>query len=124
MWSDDLRDRNSPQSAPIGKLANQFLATGPLRLYGFNVYSSNAATQYLLMFDRSTLPADTAVPLMTFSIAAKTNVGTYFGPMGRVFAQGLVLCTSTTDTTKTLNATSDCFFDVVYDWLPTPGSST
>lgn len=121
MWSDDLTDRNSPQSSQVGKLTNQWIQGGYLRVYGINVYSSNAATQYLLMFDSQTLPADTAVPLMAFSMAAKSNLGIYFGEMGRIFQRGLVVCTSSTDTTKTINATADCFVDVVYDWLPIPG---
>jgi len=123
MWADNIADRNSPQSAPTGKLANQFIATGYLRVYGFSVFSSNAATQYVLMFDASSLPADTAVPLMAFPVSASANVGLYFGPMGRIFQRGLVLCTSSTSTTKTLNATADAFFDVEYDWLPIPGDT-
>src|SRR5690348_11267197 len=105
MWADNIADCNSPQSAQVGKLANQFIATGYLRVYGFTVYSHNAAGQYILMFDASSLPADTAVPLMTYPIATLTNVATYFGAMGRIFQRGIVLCTSSTDTTKTINAT-------------------
>jgi hypothetical protein len=123
VWADNIADRNSPQSAQVGKLANQFIVTGYLRVYGFSVFSSNASTQYVLMFDASTLPADTAVPLMAFPITASGNVGLYFGPMGRIFQRGLILVASSTSTTKTLNATADCFFDVEYDWLPIPGDT-
>lgn len=123
MWQDNIADRNSPQSAPQGKLSNQFITTGYLRVYGFSVFSSNAGSQFILMFDASSLPAETAVPLMAFPVTASANVGLYFGPMGRIFQRGLVLCSSSTSTTKTLNATADCFFDVEYDWLPTPGST-
>lgn len=121
MWADNLADRNSPQSSQLGKLVNQWIQGGQLRVYSINVYNSNAATQFLLMFDSQSLPADTAVPLMAFSMATVSNLGLYFGPMGRVFQRGMVLCTSSTATTKTLNATADCFIDVVYDWLPIPG---
>lgn len=123
MWADNIADRNSPQSASVGKLANQFIVTGYLRVYGFSVFNSNAGSQYILMFDASSLPADTAVPLMAFPVATVANIGLYFGPMGRIFQRGLVLCASSTSTTKTLNATSDCFFDVEYDWLPIPGDT-
>lgn len=119
MWQDNIADRNSPQSAAQGKLSNQFIATGYLRVYGFSVFSSNAASQYVLMFDASSLPADTAVPIMAFQVTTSGNVGVYYGPMGRIFQRGIVLCTSTTSTTKTLNATADCFFDVEWDNLPT-----
>jgi len=123
MWLDDIADRNSPQSAQVGKLANQFIATGYLRVYGFSVFNSNVASQYILMFDASNLPADTAVPLMAFPIATASNIGLYFGPMGRIFQRGLILCASSTSTTKTINATADCFFDVEYDWLPIPSDT-
>lgn len=120
MWRDDPSDRNSPLSDSQTKLANQYIATGPVRVYGITVFSSNVGGQYVLMFDRSSLPADNAVPLMAFPISPNANVGLYYGPMGRVFQQGLVLCASSTATTKTLNATADCFFDVEYDYLPVP----
>jgi hypothetical protein len=123
MWADNIADRNSPQSAQVGKLANQFIVTGYLRVYGFSVFSSNAGSQYIVMFDASSLPADTAVPLMAFPISSSSNLGLYFGPMGRIFQRGLILCASSTSTTKTLNATADCFFDVEYDWLPVPGDT-
>lgn len=123
MWQDSIADRTSPQSASVGKLANTFIATGYLRVYGFSVFSSNASSQFILMFDASTLPADTAVPLMAFPISNSANLGLYFGPMGRIFQRGLILCSSSTSTTKTINATADCFFDVEYDWLPIPGDT-
>lgn len=119
MWSYDLADRNSPISDAPKKLAASYIATGYLRVYGFSVYSSLATAQWILMFDGSTVPADTAVPLMAFPVSGSSNVGVYFGEMGRLFRQGLVLCNSTTDTTKTIGA-ANCFFDVEYDALPTP----
>ena len=116
MWSHDLRDRDSPISDAPAKLAASYIATGYLRVYGITVYSSKASSQWILMFDASSLPADTAVPRMAFPIASATNLGLYFGPMGRTFRQGLVLCNSSTDTTKTIGS-ADCFFDVEYDSL-------
>ena len=117
-----LSDRDHPISDAPGKLAASYVATGYLRVYGFNVYSSNAAAQSILMFDSSSLPVDTAVPLMTFAIGASGNVGVYFGRMGRLFRRGLVLCNSSTNTTKTIGS-ADCFFDVEYDFLDTLAAS-
>ena len=116
MWADDLCDRNSPISDAPAKLAASYIATGYLRVYGISVYSSLITPQWILMFDASSLPADTAVPRMAFPVAASANLGLYFGPMGRIVRQGLVLCNRTTDTTKTIGA-SNCFFDVEYDQL-------
>jgi hypothetical protein len=85
-------------------------------LYGFSVYNSNAAAQSILLFDASSLPADTAVPLMAFNVSATSVLGVYYGEMGRLFRRGLILCNSSTATTKTIGA-ADCFFDVEYDQL-------
>ena len=56
------------------------------------------------------------MPIFPLPVATKTQVSAYYGPMGRVFHQGLVLCNSSTDTTKTIGS-ADCFFDVQYDNL-------
>src|SRR5215469_7678984 len=120
MWQESCYDRDSPQSSSQGKLSNQFISTGQLRVYGISVFSSNAGSQFVLMFDASTLPADGAVPIMAFPIGASQNLGLYYGPMGRMFKRGLVLCSSSTSTTKTINGTADCFWDVEYDNLDTP----
>lgn len=122
MWQDDPCDRNSPISDAPGKLSASYLATGYLRVYGFSVFNSNAAAQSILMFDASTLPADTAVPLMAFHASAGSVLSVYYGEMGRLFRRGIILCNSSTATTKTIGA-ADCFFDVEYDVLPTPYAS-
>lgn len=118
MGEFSLYDRNQPISDAPGKLSASYLATGYLRVYGFSVYSSLASQQWIHMFDASSLPADTAVPLFPFTIGANGQLGVYYGRMGRLFRRGLVLCTSTTETTKTLGA-ANCFFDVEYDALMT-----
>jgi len=118
MWEDYFYDRTKPQSSTTRVLANQFIATGYLRVYNISVFSSNAASQFVLMFDATTLPADGAVPIMAFPITASGNLGLYYGSLGRLFQRGLVLCTSSTSTTKTVNATSDCLWDVEYDQIP------
>lgn len=118
MWQDDPCDHNSPISDAPGNLRSSYIVTGPIRVYGINVYSSSVAAQFILMWDRSILPADTSVPMFTFNIGASSALGVYYGEMGRVFHQGLVLCNSTTDTTKTIGS-ANCFFDIEYDFLPT-----
>jgi hypothetical protein len=114
MWSDDMYDRNSPQCPSLGVLASSFVSTGFLRVYGFTVYSSLASSQWILMFDASALPADAAVPIIALPVGASNQVSAYYGDSGRVFRRGIVLCNSTTDTTKTLGA-ANCLFDVQFD---------
>lgn len=119
MWADNPYDRDSPQCPNSNGLAASFLEPGFLRVYGFTVYNSKASSQFLLVFDRSSLPADTAVPLFAIPMAAQTQVSAYYGAIGRIFRQGLILCNSSTDTAKTIGS-ADCFFDVQYDNLPPP----
>lgn len=118
MWADDLADRNSPQSANPGGLQASYATSGYLRVYGWTVYNSKTSAQYLLVFDRSSVPADAAVPLFVIPLPASQQASFYYGPMGRIFQRGLVLCNSSTDTTKTIGS-ADCFFDVQFDNLPT-----
>jgi hypothetical protein len=89
---------------------------GDLLVYGCTVYSTNAAAQFVNFFDNSALPADGAVPLFSWPLAAHNGVGFSWAPNGRRFYAGLVLCNSSTDATKTIGA-ADCFFDVQYDLI-------
>ena len=104
-----------PTNDYSGRLANQLVVPGHLLVYGFTVSSTNAAAQYVLMFDAQTLPADTAVPILFLNVAAGQSAGVSWTPQGREFLTGFVLCTSSTAATKTINATADAFFDVQYD---------
>lgn len=97
-------------------LTASIVVPGHILVYGFTVYNSNAAAQYVLMFDANALPADTAVPILAQNAATKQLSGVSWTPQGREFLEGFVLCNSSTDTTKTIGA-ADCFFDVQYDVL-------
>ena len=108
---------------PLNSYANAKLASlivpGNLLVYGFTVYSTKASAQFLNVFNASALPADTAVPLFSWPLAANNGVGFSWAPNGRRFHAGLVLCNSSTDATKTIGS-ADCFFDVQYSVLDDP----
>ena len=97
-----------------GALRNSIVVPGRVVVYGFTAYSSLGSAQWIQVFDANTVPADTAVPLFVWNLAANSGVGFSFPPQGRQFQTGLVLCNSTTETTKTIGA-ANCFFDVQYD---------
>lgn len=82
-------------------------------LFGFTVTSTNVAAQFIQVFDLAALPANGVVPLLTFNVAAANFVSASWIPYPRAFRNGLVLCNSTTQGTKTLGA-ADCIFDVQY----------
>ena len=116
MWAGNPRDTNSPVNGRASALASNIVITGELRVYGWVVYSSLGSSQFILMFDASALPADGLAPIIPLPVAASNQVAAYYGDSGRVFNRGIVLCNSTTDTTKTLGA-ANCLFDIQYDNL-------
>ena len=89
--------------------SSMIVKTGPGILYGLTVTSTKAASQYLLVFDAASLPADGAIPILAKSVPANDAVGFSWLP-GRTFLVGIVVCNSTTNTSKTLGL-ADCFFD-------------
>lgn len=105
-----------PENFAPGALRSSIVVPGNIVVYGFTVYSTKAAAQFINVFDANTVPADTAVPLFSLTIAANNSVGVAWASNGRRFKTGLVLCTSSTDATKTLGG-ADTFFDVQYQRL-------
>ena len=100
-------------SANSGGVASSLLVkpTSGL-LFGFTVSSSNGAAQFIQLFDRATLPADTAVPTVVFKVSATDVLPMQFLPP-RSFRNGIVICNSSTQHTKTIGS-ADCIFDVQY----------
>lgn len=79
-------------------------------LYGFTV--SSVAAQFIQVFDLSALPADAAVPTLSFPVAATSSVSANWIP-ARAFRNGIVFCNSSTQHAKTIGS-ADCIFDVQF----------
>lgn len=86
--------------------------TGPGYLYGMTVTNTSASSQYLLLFDATAVPADGAIPILAKSLAANDATGFAWLP-ARTFLTGLVVCNSSTNTSKTIGS-ANCFFDVQF----------
>jgi hypothetical protein len=101
------------QNANSRGLANSLIvkATTGL-LFGFTAVSTNVAAQFIQLFDARTVPADTTVPLLSFPVAAANVAASVWVP-GRAFVQGIVICNSTTQATKTTGA-ADTIFDAQF----------
>jgi hypothetical protein len=102
---------------PFNKHTNVYAAslvvkTGPGKLYGFTVYNSGAG-QFLQVHDGSTVPANGAIPAFVLAVAATSNMGAYFGDVGRAFDTGCVIVNSSTGPTLTIGA-ADCFIDAQF----------
>lgn len=118
-------DYNDP--APLNYAPNALQASvivpGRICVYHIGIHSTKSSAQYVNMFDANTVPADTAVPLRSISVGANGTVDIDY-TNGRQFQTGLVMCTSSTDATKTIGS-ADTFFDVqfdVYDEQNAPGT--
>lgn len=83
-------------------------------LYRLSGYNSNVAAQYVQVFDAASLPANGSTPLIVFQVGGGESFDRDFGLRGRAFANGIVVCSSSTLATKTLGAASDMWFDAQY----------
>lgn len=101
-----------PNNANPGKLVNALLAAaGQTYLFGFTVYSSKLAAQFVLLFDANAIPANGAVPLFALPVSSSNFVSTSYSDTPRSMEAGIVVCNSSTDTSLTLGS-ADCFIDV------------
>ena len=104
---------NLPLNSPSRALeAARVIKTGTAILYGITVTNTKASTQYVQVFDASSVPGDGAVPLLAKSVPASDAIGIQWLP-GRTFLTGIVVCNSSTQGTKTLGS-ADCLFDVQF----------
>lgn len=92
--------------------ASAVVKSGPGKLFGLTVTNTKASTQYVQIFDASTLPAEGAVPVLAALLPASDALGLSWLP-ARTFLTGCVVCNSSTQGTKTLGS-ADCLFDVQF----------
>lgn len=110
----EWRAAGLPLNAWSNVLSTSIVAkSGRATLFGFTVYNSNAAAQFIQWHDAQTLPADGAVPAGVISVAGSSDRTISWVIPGRFFSRGIVLCNSSTAATKTVGA-ADCLFDVQY----------
>ena len=81
-------------------------------LYGLTGYNNRSSAQFIQIHDAASLPADTAVPVVVFSVPATTSFSLNYD-VGREFQVGIVISNSSTEATKTIGS-ADCWFDVEY----------
>jgi hypothetical protein len=95
----------------VGVAASLVVVQRPALVFGFTV--SSVAAQFIQIFDASALPANAAVPsLPSFPVGATSTIANVWIPP-RAFRNGVVICNSSTQHTKTIGS-ADCIFDVQY----------
>lgn len=92
--------------------ASLVVKDAPGVLYGLTGYNSKASAQFIQIHDATALPSDTAVPKITFTVAASSNFSLDFG-RGRKFATGITVCNSSTGPTLTVGS-ADIWVDAQY----------
>ena len=92
--------------------ANSIVIQSPCRLVRLTVSNKLAGSQYIQMFDAGVLPADGAEPsIPPVKINQDDVLVIEYGEAGRTLNNGLAICNSTTELTKTIGATN-CWFDL------------
>lgn len=100
--SYDPTNTATSTSAAAASLVVRNSAGTLLRIIGYNA----GGAQFIQVHDAAALPADTAVPAISIAAAATSNF-TIEIPEGVSFANGIVVCNSSTVATKTIGA-ADC----------------
>ncbi len=91
--------------------ASHVLKSSAGLLFMVTGYNSKTTAQWIQLHDATSLPSNTAVPVMIFTVSPQSNFSIDYGTIGgRNFTTGIVVANSTTGPTLTTGA-SDCFFD-------------
>lgn len=96
-----------------GLAASAVIAGGRAVLLRVSMLNTNAALRYLQLFDSATVPADTAVPVLSIPVAIGGFVQVDMGVYGKFFPSGIAACTSSTPGTKTIGA-ADALIEATY----------
>lgn len=94
----------------VANEAGRQIAVGAGTFYGLIGYNAKVSSQFILCFDSATVPAEGAVPDFMVLASASSPFILGLGELGYPFTQGLYLCNSSTQQTKTLSL-ADCWFN-------------
>jgi hypothetical protein len=105
--------RGADAAANSGAAASKQVSVVAGRLYSVSAYNGSGGNLFLQVHDKASVPADTSVPLLVQPVPNGTN-GYFEFTNGRPFSNGIYVCFSTTDVTKTLSGSTSVILDVAF----------
>ena len=93
--------------------ASAVVKASPGTVHRISGYSSDANPVWVQLHDAASLPADTAVPILTIYVGAGENFDFDLSTIGRFCEKGIVICNSSTGPTKTIDGAT-AFFNIQY----------
>lgn len=104
-YSPDMDTSTATEASSVSKASAGVL-------YDVTFSNGNANTRYFQLFNSTTVPADTTIPVVTFACPPSSTIALSW-PKGRYFSTGIVWCNSTTQNSKTIGS-ADSLADVHY----------
>lgn len=109
---DEVSTRPSLSSVTVHSAAYEIshvLKSSSGKLMSLTIYNSKVGAQFIQLHDAVSLPADTAIPVLTISLATIASATVNFGTLGLDFSTGIVVANSSTGPTLT-KGSADCFY--------------
>lgn len=92
--------------------SNRVIKNSPGVLYAITGYNSGSNT-FIQIHDSTILPTEGATPVVIFNVPSNSSFNYSADKFGRYFSNGIVVCNSSTATTKTIGGNT-CWFDIQY----------
>lgn len=90
--------------------ASHVLKNAAGRLFQLTGVNNSASAQYIQVFNSTTVPADTTVPILVAYVPGNGTFSWDFGSIGRYFSTGIAVSNSSTFATKTVGS-ANCWFN-------------